>query len=37
MGSRAILRLDDGEKVAFDVAELREILDDRRTTDDEAA
>jgi hypothetical protein len=27
MGSRAILKLDDGEGVEFDLRELREILD----------
>jgi hypothetical protein len=27
IGSRAILKLDDGEEVAFDLGELREVLD----------
>lgn len=30
-GSRAILRLDDGEKVDFDLADLRDVLDDGGT------
>jgi hypothetical protein len=37
VGSRAMLKLDDGEEVAFDLAELREVLDDGRRTSDEAA
>lgn len=36
MGPRAILRLDDGDEVAFDAAELREVLDSERTTTTEA-
>ena len=35
--SSAILKLDDGEGVAFDLAELRELLDVGRTTSGEAA
>jgi hypothetical protein len=38
MGSKAILELDDGEEVAFDLAELRAVLDGGRgTTGGEAA